>query len=475
MQCLRAFWSASLLAILAACAWSSAAPENPKPTTQHPEDASGDLRNSLPLNDWLSQGERKAFASNIRILGPSLTFQQRHHILVRATFPTPSLQKGSIHRDLHFFIKVADESGKWFDGETYNHFPVEKKFEKKVDLVLEGGLYLQPGTYTIAVVVYDAVLREHNVAFRHVRVRPPKHDALPELLSAAPTVEFPPDPVDGVASPASGHSSLPVKTDRPVELDVIVDLTPYAAATTITAGPDAGNDGLASIGSVRGPSIGSGRGASIGDPDRVPNGPRLGGPSIAHRTIPSGMRRGVKVFQSRLLEAASVLSDIDLKKGCTRVTVFNALSRRTVMTAQPALSADWLKTWNDVMNTNLDLVSVDELAGSVESAKFFSDQVEKLMSQPPECNASSVHPLRVLTLFSHGAHFPDKTVQARIQSKCDCKVFYMREHEDVMDFFDDLHRLLAPLSVTRVEFSDPGQYRHKIAHFMKTLQELGAD
>lgn len=468
MQCLRALWFARLLAMVVVCATSAVAADDPKRTNEHHDETSDDLRNSLPLKDWLSQGERKAFACDIRIFGPSLTFQQRNRVLVRASFPTPSLQKASVQRDLHFFIKVADEAGKWFDGETYNHFPVEKKFDKKVDLVLEGGLYLQPGTYTIAVVVYDAVLREHNVAFRHVIVRPPKHDSLPALLSEVPRVEFPPDPVDGVASLASGHVSLPARTDRPVELDVIVDLTPYAAATTITAGPDAGSDGLASIGSVRG--------ASIGDPGRFPNGPRLRGPSMPmHRTIPAGMRRGVKAFQTWLLEAASVLSDIDLKNGCSRVTVFNALSRRTVMTAQPALSADWLRTWDDVMHTNLDLVSVDELAGSVESAKFFSDQVENLMSQPPECNPKNVHPLRVLALFSHGAHFPSGTMRVKIQSNCDCQVFYMREHEDVTDLFDDLHRMLAPLSVRRLEFSDPKQYRHKVADFMKILQELGAD
>src|SRR5439155_2457503 len=141
----------SLLGLVFVYAPSGVAAEDPK------NDAN-DLRNSLPLNDWLSQGERKTFASDIRIFGPSLTFQQRYRIWVRATFPTPSLQKGSIQRDLHFFIKVADESGRWFDGETYNHFRVDKKFSKKVDLVLDGGLYLQPGMYTIAVVVYDAVL-----------------------------------------------------------------------------------------------------------------------------------------------------------------------------------------------------------------------------------------------------------------------------------------------------------------------------
>ena len=97
------------------------------------------------------------------------------------------------------------------------------------------------------------------------------------------------------------------------------------------------------------------------------------------------------------------------------------------------------------------------------------------MSQPPDCNAKNLHPLRVLALFSHGAHFPSGTMRVKIQSNCDCKIFYMREHEDVTDLFDDLHRMLAPLSVRRLEFSDPKQYRHKVADFMKTLQELGAD
>ena len=117
---------------------------------------------------------------------------------------------------------------------------------------------------------------------------------------------------------------------------------------------------------------------------------------------------------------------------------------------------------------------MDELAGSVEAARFFSYQVEKLMSQPPPCKNTS-RPLRILALVSRGAHFPDRTTRLRIQPKCDCKVFYLREHENITDPFDDLHAMMAPLSVTRLEFSDPLQYRGKIAGFMKTIQELGQD
>jgi hypothetical protein len=453
-HCLAALWFAILLVLVFACTSSRVAAENL-------EDVA-DPQRSLPVNDWLSQGERQAFACEIRIFGPTLTFQQRYRVWVRAKFPAPSLQKESIQRDLHFFIKVADETGRWFDGQTYNHFRVEKKFNEKIELVLEGGFYLQPGTYTVAVVVYDAVLREHNVTFRHVAVKPPEPDLLPTLLRAVPKVEFPPSPVDGAASLASGHAFLPIQTDRPVELDVIVDLTPYAAGAVITDGPDPGIEMMAAKPTLRGSST-------------LPSLTAQSSMPIRRRLIPAGMRRGIKGFQSRLLEAASVLSDIDIKNGCTRVTVFDALYRRTLMTAQPALSADWLRTWDDVMHTNLDVISVDELAGSVEAAKFFSDQVEKVMSEPPSCNVNTSRPLRILALFSHGAHFPAGTMRVRIQPNCDCKVFYLREHEDVHDLFDDLHRMLAPLSVTRLEFSDPLQFRGKVARFMKTIQELGQD
>jgi hypothetical protein len=204
----------------------------------------------LPIDEWLSQGERRQFRCDLRISRPTLTFQQRYGVFIKVKLPAPSLQRESVQRDLHFFVKVADENGKWFAGQTYNHFKVEKKFDKKVDLIFESALYLQPGSFTIAVVVYDAVLREHNVTFRRVTVKPPKNDPLPTLLTSVPKVEFPSDSVEGVAPLGSGHAALPVVTDRPVELDVIVDLTPYAAGTVITAGPDPASDTLASTSSV---------------------------------------------------------------------------------------------------------------------------------------------------------------------------------------------------------------------------------
>jgi hypothetical protein len=409
---------------------------------------------SLPIEQWLSEGEKKQFRCDVHISRPTITFQQRYRVFIKANLPAPSLQRESIQRDLHFFVKVAEENGKWLEGQTYNHFRVEQQFDKRIDLELDAGLYLQPGRFTIAVIVYDSVLNEHNVVFRNITVDPPKHDAFPKLLEGLPRVEFLPEPVEGVATLAAGHASLPVETQRPVELDVVVDLSPYTQRRWLQA---QWAPGPAQRGMQQGP---------------MNNGSLLPG---FRSPLPEGVRRTVKGFQSRLLEAASALSDLNPTNGCTRVTVFNALSRRVLLKAQPSISADWLKTWDDVLGTQLSLISVQDLAGSVEAAKFLRDQVQTVMSQAPRCNLMGRRPVRILAILSRGAHFPDGTTQPTIEAKCDCRIFYLLEHEDVTDMFDDLQRMLKPLSPKRMEFSDPGHFRHKLSDLIRTIQELGSD
>ena len=119
---------------------------------------SGNERISLPIDEWLAQGEHKTFAWKVHVSHPSLTFQQRYRVWVTAAVDTDSLQSRSVQRDLHFVLKVADQDGKWLQGDTYNRFPINNKFDQPEDITFEAGLYLQPGSYTVAVLIYDAVL-----------------------------------------------------------------------------------------------------------------------------------------------------------------------------------------------------------------------------------------------------------------------------------------------------------------------------
>ena len=409
---------------------------------------------SLPIAEWLAQGEIKTFAWKVQVSHPALTFQQRYRVWVTASVDTASLQSRSIQRDLHFVLKVADQDGKWLEGDTYNKYAIKKKFEPPQDIQFEAGLYLQPGSYTVAVVVYDAVLNEHNTSFTRVVVKPLGNDEFPKLLDGLPRVEFLPTPVEGLASPATGHASLTVPTNAPVQLDLIVDLGLQAAAVK--------PEREAPVFSPMSRDSGRGRSATPFPP------PRTGMPRMepAH-----GVPHTVKGFQSQLLEAASVLSDVNLPSGCTSVTIINSLSRKVVMTAEPAISADWLNVWKSIVSTDLNLVSADELLGVAKAASFFRNQIESLMSQS-RCDSMGKTPSRILAILSLGAEFPQAGSLPRLQPGCSCRVFYLQQHEEgEVEVVDHVPQMLAPLHPTHLRFSNPRQFRQKLAEFVKAISD----
>lgn len=401
---------------------------------------------SVPIDRWLSEGERKTFGWKVHVSQPALTFQQRDQVWVTASLDSKSLQKASAQHDLHFWLKVADESGKWFEGQTYNHYEINKQFEQAVDVEFEAGLYLKPGRFTVAVVLYDATLNEHNVAFSHVTVPRLKGESFDGLLDGLPEVEFLPIPVDGIATPGSGHLHLPVPSKLPIELDILVDL-----------GNPAGL-GEPSNAHRRSDTLIPGRGGPIS-----PTWPQM--PETRWR---GSTRPTVKAYETEILEAANVLSDLNLQSGCSRVTVINSTDRKVLMTAEPDISANWIKLWNDLVAANLNLVSVNTLAGSAEAPKFFRDQLGLLITRPPQCNSQVRAASRAFIILS-GAQFPNAG-HPQVDQECDCSVFYLRKLNDYADSVDDdVNRILAPLHPNRLQFSSPVQFRQKLIDLLKGI------
>ena len=401
---------------------------------------------SVPIARWLSEGERKTFDWKVDVSQPTLTFQQRDQVWVTASLDAKSLQKASAQRDLHFWLKVADERGKWFEGQTYNHYEIKKEFEQAVDVEFEAGLYLRPGRFTVAVVLYDATLNEHNVAFSQVTVPRLKGESFDGLLDGLPDVEFLPIPVDGIATPGSGHLHLPVPSKLPIELDILVDLGNPAGL----GGPNHAHRPSDSV--------------TLERRRPAPMWPQM--PQIHARGAPT--RPTVKAYQTQMLEAASVLSDLNLQSGCSRVTVVNSTDRKVLMTAEPDVSANWIKLWNDLVAADLNLVSVSALAGSAEAPKFFRDQLDRLLIRAPQCNSQIRTASRAFIILS-GAQFLNAG-HTQVDQKCDCRVFYLRKFDDYGDSADDdVNRILAPLHPNRLQFSNPVQFRHRLIDLLKGI------
>ncbi|MCU1306680.1 MAG: hypothetical protein JWN45_1375, partial [Acidobacteriaceae bacterium] len=117
----------------------------------------------LPIADWISQGERQEIPWDVRITKPELTFQQRTLVTVFAEIHSAELQKRNVNRDLHFIVKVADESGNWMDDESYVPFRLTEKMDRRTDLQMQTELYLKPGNFKVAIIAYDSALGERSV------------------------------------------------------------------------------------------------------------------------------------------------------------------------------------------------------------------------------------------------------------------------------------------------------------------------
>src|SRR5258708_15782507 len=144
----------------------------------------------LPIDDWLGGPERQDFPWKIHLFAPRLTFQQRYLVQVRANIDTRVLQNAAPGADLHLLVKVSDDRGHWLSGENYNHFSVPPDLNDETEIEFDSGLYLRPGSYSIAVIAYDSVSGSGNLWRRPLRLQPLKDDPLPQMDRALPRVEF---------------------------------------------------------------------------------------------------------------------------------------------------------------------------------------------------------------------------------------------------------------------------------------------
>jgi hypothetical protein len=218
----RKFFFPLLIVFSSPWLWAQAATAQP---------AQQDLTRSidLPLEQWLQQGERTEMPWKVRLSRPLLTYQLREVVRVIAEMPSDLLQKQALGHDVHFIVKAAPEHGAWDPEESYSRLHVDARLDPHSELKMLPDFYLRPGIYTIAAIAYDATSGKHNVAFSRVQVDRSDRDPFPQSLDALPAIQFLPPP-DNTGPVGRGHVALPVATERPVHLDLIVDLSTHETA-----------------------------------------------------------------------------------------------------------------------------------------------------------------------------------------------------------------------------------------------------
>ena len=414
-----------------------------------PQPQPGSARTAeLPVQQWLSQGERTEIPWQVSVSRPMLTFQLKNLVRVMAEIDSSVLQKKSIQHDLHFIVKVTPEHGEWDHGESYSHIRIDERLNSHGELQMLADFYLLPGAYTVATIAYDATTGQRNLSFNRVRVEGSGRDRFSELLDGLPKIEFL-GPPDNAAPLGTEIVLLPLRTQRSIQLDLIVDLS------TQEERDDAPR--LYPYPNLTRPPLGVGDDWPAGSESKTSRSSRLAAAETNE--------------QARLLQIASILAALDLQQGCTQVSVLDALRRRTVLPPTVASAVDWQNLRHEILSPDKVMVSVADLKGKRETARFFAEQVEQRMTQPA-CKQSSTNPLHVIAILSRGINFPSGSEKPRIPPGCDCRVFYLQETGRFIGGGDDLKNMFKALAPSLLQFSDPEGFREKLFEFTQAVARL---
>src|SRR5215472_8276204 len=246
----------------------------------------------------------------------------------------------------------------WFPIEAYVHFPVPPNITTKTDIDFYFTAYASPGTYKLAVILYDARQQQHQIAIRDLKIAPVKSDPVPQLDAGIKGIEF---------LPAFGNDSL-----RPQRADEQDPQNCHAQGVP---------DGFSTIhnaqlyGSLLMPTF------APGDPlpvdARVPTRIDV----IADFTFDPQM-------DARVWQMLQVVSLLRPTGGCTLLHITN-LERQQQIFDGLADSVDWKALANKTRETNPNVISAATLAGRPLSGAFFILTLTRILEDESGCRSSS--------------------------------------------------------------------------------------
>jgi hypothetical protein len=400
-------------------------PQASGPTVSPTEHKDLDSHIAAKVESWLPGGEHQDIPWKVRVQKPVLTFQQRNVVKVTADIDARKLQEQSVRRNLTFVIKVADEHGTWFSEENYVTEDIQRSLGDSTEVEMESEVILRPGKYTIAAIVYDSVLDQHDVSLSSIVVPDLKNDPLPQMLKNSASAEFVRGQVygDEVFSPL--HPDLPIENKRPVQIDLIVDFS-----------------------------------------SREQRPPTALPPALMPRSQmprPRRFKLNDTVASTHLLQTASVLGALHPRSGCVRVSSFDLLKKQ-VFAPTLADQLDWHEVYEKQVVATKNTISVNALEDRKALPRYFVSLFHRFIGDKGCSTQDGVHIVIVLT---HGLTLSEGE-KVKVED-CGCIVFYLRQSE-IATGSDDLKGMLSPLNPKVLDFHDAEKFRHKLAELIKEIE-----
>jgi hypothetical protein len=391
-----------------------------------------DMQGAPPfdVDQSLKGPDHKDFPWRAWAVKPYLTVQQRYLVAVRATINCGRLKDRGVQRDMHFVIKVGSADSHWVRELSYTRVHVPPGLDKAFQLQYVGGVYLRPGRYVVALLVYDDLLRKQNVWRTPVTVARLKNDPLPRLDRNLPDVEFISEApasyfgkgyfvYDSGWAMSQGREWLPVKNRRCLCVDIV-------ANTSV-------------------------------DTDNIP-GFRGGAPS------------------SHILRVASVLSHLGLLNGRIRVSIIDALRMKTLVDRRDAAGFDWQGAHRLIARQNAGTIDAGLLAQETQNFNYLLDTLREIV-EDNNCAPDAKSALKIVILISGSMQLPERAnvrqaIRPTLWSSRSPARFYCFISGD--PGYDDLSRMLKQMKPQpEMLFSwDSLAFRKALAYLISVFEKL---
>jgi hypothetical protein len=382
-----------------------------------------------PFDKWAAQGNHQEVPWQVQTSADRLSFHQRLIATIQVQVPGPELLKRS--RDEHITLLVEVRNGQ---GVSFRNFGVlelnELKPEmKRSDVEFSWQAFAVPGQYELSVALWDKKSGEHNFLRRLFHVDAYRNDPLPEMWRGLDAFEFWSTKRDGpdymFHADIEGRPNLSLATRRPIEIEVLLDMTPSAE-----------------------------------------------------------IFRGNYGYYNRYLSAAlptfKIFNQINLKNGSRGAAALDLVQRRIVFEQSDGKELDWAVLRKTLLpESGPGTVSVKDLQNRQQSPVYLREEiVRRLKAGSNHAAKPGVKPLRVFVVLGSPMDFYTfpKLPEIETGEEMDCVIYYLQfeftQREGVTGAIGNVEKMLKPLKIRSFEVRSADDVRRALAKMLDELSKL---
>jgi hypothetical protein len=383
-----------------------------------------------PFDKWAAQGNHQDMPWQVQTSADRLSFHQRLIATIQVQVPGPELLKRS--HDDHITLLVEVRNGQGVSSRNFGVLELNelKPEMKRSDVEFSWQAFAVPGQYELSVALWDKKSGEHNFLRRLFHVDAYRNDPLPEMWRGLPAFEFWSTKRDGpdymFHADIEGRPNLSLATRRPMEMEVLLDMTPSAE-----------------------------------------------------------IFRGNYGYYNRYLSAAlptfKIFNQINLKNGSRTAATLDLVQRRVVFEQDDGKDLDWAvlrKTLSP--DSGPGTVSVKDLQTRQQSPIYLREEIVRRLKAGSNHGSNhaakpGVKPLRVFVVLGSPMDFYTFPKLPGIETgeEQDCVIYYLQfeftQREEVTGAIGNVEKMLKPLKARSFEVRSADDVRRALGKILENL------